>query len=141
MADILLSGVLDLTGSLNLVPPKGGLVKANGAPVLVELPRGGTDTHGTGTPVPLPPPAPTDPGTDVWVFRSYNSTITANDKAIITQGMCAIGSPMQATWPGIVQSSVVNPAVKINGVAMNVVGDLATILPTGAPATFTASGQ
>ena len=41
----------------------------------------------------------------------------------------------------MVQASIGNPAVTVNGVPANVVGDLGTILPTGAPATFSASGQ
>jgi hypothetical protein len=141
MGDVLLSGMLDLKGPLDLVPTAGGKVKATGSAVLVELQRGIGPSHGTAPPVPLPPPAPVDTGADVWVFRSFNSTVTAANKAIVTQGMCAHGNPGTATWPGMVQASVGNPGVTVNGVPMNVVGDLGTILPTGAPASLTSDGQ
>ncbi len=55
--------------------------------------------------------------------------------------MCAQGNPGTATWPGMVQPSTVNPGVKVNNIAMNVIGDMGIILPTGAPVTFTSSGQ
>ena len=46
-----------------------------------------------------------------------------------------------ASWPGMVQPSVGNPTITVNSIAMNVVGDLGTILPTGAPASFSKHGQ
>ena len=91
--------------------------------------------------IPPPPAAPSDAGLGVWIFKSFNSTVTAGGTAIVTQGMCAQGNPGMASWPGMVQPSMVNPGITINRIAMNVVGDLGTILPTGAPAPFTASGQ
>lgn len=141
MADLQLTGILDFGGVLNLV---GGHVTANGAEVLVEAPRGTGSSQGQApAPVPIPPPpaTPSDPGVDVWIFKSFNSTVTAGGKAIITQGMCAQGNPGTATWPGMVQPSMVNPTVTVSQIAMNVVGDLGTILPTGAPVPFTTSGQ
>ena len=147
MADLLLTGTLDFGGVLDLAGDAGGLVNATDlqAEVLVELPRGDAlKSHGTApAPVLIPPPpaAPSDAGLGVWIFKSFNSTVTAGGTAIVTQGMCAQGNPGMASWPGMVQPSMVNPGITINRIAMNVVGDLGTILPTGAPAPFTASGQ
>src|SRR3954470_9032077 len=124
MADVLLSGMLDLTGTLDLVPHRGGQVKAGGAAVLVQVGRGaaGKAQGQAPAPVPIPPPpaAPADPGLDVWVFRAFNATVKANGLPIVTQGMCAQGQPGTATWPGMVQASLGNQTVKANGIAMNV---------------------
>jgi len=141
MGDLALSGVLHLQGTLALSGDGGGKVLVGGAEVLVEGQRGTGTAHGTGVPVPLPPPAPTDTGTDVWIFRSFNATVTAGGKAVVTQGLCAQGNPGTAAWPGMVQASVANPTVTVNGVPANVVGDLGTTLPTGGPITFGTSGQ
>jgi hypothetical protein len=144
MADLLLGGMLNFKGTLNLVAA-GGVVKANQLEVLVEASRGQAgQAHGQApAPVPIPPPpaSPSDPGLDVWIFKSFNSTVTAGEKIIVTQGMCAQGNPGQATWPGMVQRSANNPGVCVNTIAMNVVGDLGTILPTGAPVSFTEHRQ
>ena len=145
MADLLLSGVLNFTGTLDLVGDGGGLVKVNNVEVLVVAGRGAAgQAHGQApAPVPIPPPpaAPSDPGLDVWIFQSFNSTVTAGGKKIVTQGMCAQGNPGMASWPGMVQPSMLNPLVTINNIAMNLKGDLGITLPTGAPVTFTAHGQ
>ncbi len=148
MADLQLSGILDFGGILDLAGQAGGHVTANGVEVLVEATRGAGESHGEApAPVPIPPPpaTPSDPGVDVWIFKSFNSTVTAGGKNIVTQGMCAQGNPQpampSASWPGMVQPSMVNTGITINHIAMNVVGDLGTILPTGAPVPFTASGQ
>jgi len=139
MADLLLAGILNFTGSLNL-RAEFGLVKANNLEVLVEAQRGAAGkAHGQApAPVPIPPPpsSPSDPGLDVWIFRSFNSIVTAGARNIVVQGMCAQGNPGQASWPGIVQRSLNNPAVSINNIPMNVKGDIGTILPTGAPVSF-----
>ena len=144
MADLLLSGILNFTGTLDLVGD-GGLVKVNNVEVLVEVGRGAAgQAHGQApAPVPIPPPpaAPSDPGLDVWIFKSFNATVTAGGKHIVAQGMCAQGNPGMATWPGMVQPSILNPTITINNIPMNVKGDLGTILPTGAPVPFTAHGQ
>jgi hypothetical protein len=145
MADLLLSGVLDFRGVVDLVGDAGGHVKANGVEVLVQTVRGAREkSHGVApAPVPIPPPptGPSELGLDVWIFTSFNATVTAGGTAIVTQGMCAQGNPGLASWPGMVQPSTGNPGVTVNSVAMNVVGDLGTILPTGAPATFTQHRQ
>ncbi|HEX2172924.1 MAG TPA: hypothetical protein VHL09_10825 [Dehalococcoidia bacterium] len=144
MADLLIGGILNFSGTLDLVGASGGLVKVNNVEVLVEGQRGTGPHHGTApAPVPIPPPpaAPSDPGVNVWIFKSFNSTVTAGGKKIVTQGMCAQGNPGTATWPGLVQPSLANATVTINHIPMNVQGDQGIILPTGAPVPFTAHGQ
>jgi hypothetical protein len=150
IADLLLTGVLNLKGDLKLAST-GGLVKvkkgATSAEVLVESTRGAPGPpHGLVTaPVPIPPPpaAPSDPGTDVWIFKSFNATVTAGGKKIVTQGMCAQGLPTSATWPGMVQPSIKNapPGVTINNIPINVIGDMGVILPTGVPVPLNKHGQ
>jgi hypothetical protein len=142
MADLLLSGMLNLKGTLKLA---GDLVKASNEPVLVESGRGDPGkSHGQApAPVPIPPPpsGPQDPGLDVWIFKSFNATVTAGGKKVVAQGMCAQGNPNSATWPGMVQPSIKNPGVKINNIPINVNTDMGIILPTGAPVTFNQHGQ
>jgi hypothetical protein len=151
VVDLLLSGILDLKGTLKLAGTGGGLVKvkkgSTSAEVLVESTRGAPDlSHGIApapVPIPPPPPPPSDPGTDVWIFKSFNPTVTAGGKKIVTQGMCAQGLLTSPTWPGMVQPSIMNPApgVTINNVPINVTGDMGIILPTGAPVSFNKHGQ
>lgn len=144
MADLNLKGMLNLKGSLKLTGASGGKVKVNSVEALVEAQRGVGPSHGTApAPVPIPPPpsSPSDPGLDVWIFKSFNATVTAGGKNIVTQGMCAQGNPGTATWPGMVQPSTVNAGVTITNIPINGIGDMGTILPTGAPVPFTSSGQ
>jgi len=146
MADLLLSGSLNLTGTLKLVGSEGGKVKAGDREVLVEItPKGNPRfKHGQAPgPVLIPPPpaTPADDGIDIWIYKSFNATVTANDKKIIALGICAQGKPGVATWPGMVQPSIGNTNVKINQVAINVTNDSGLILPSGAAVTFTNSGQ
>ena len=141
MADLLLAGMLNLKGTLKL---SGDLVKANSLEVLVTGQRGAGPTHGNApAPVPIPPPpaAPSDPGVGVWIFQSFNSTVTAGGKKVVAQGMCAQGNPGTATWPGMVQPSIGNPGITINNIPINVKNDMGIILPTGAPVRFTEHGQ
>ena len=137
MGDLVLKGTLNLQGTLKLIAD-GGKVKAGAQEVLVK------DVEGKGTaPVLIPPPplSPVDQGLKVVVVVSFNQTVTAGGKAIVAQGMCFQGDS-GPIWPGMVQASTVNSGVKANNIPMNVVGDQATILPTGAPAMFSsASGQ
>ncbi len=139
MTDLMLSGQLNLQGSLNLVG-NGGFVLANNSPVLVTVTRGAMNqAHGqAAAPVPIPPPpaSPSDPGLDVWIFQSFNQTVTADNTPIVAQGLCAQGNPGSASWPGMVQRSLMNQGVTINNIPMNVVEDLGIILPTGAPVRF-----
>jgi hypothetical protein len=145
MANLNLKGMLNLKGNLKLAGASGGKVQVNNLDAIVEAQRGVGASHGTApAPVPIPPPpsAPSDPGLDVWIFKSFNATVTAGGKNIVTQGMCAQGNPGTATWPGMVQPSSVNSTVTINNIPINVApGDQGIILPTGAPVIFTSSGQ
>lgn len=143
MGDLVLSGLLNLKGSLALAGRDGGKVKVDAVEVLVVAEKGVGPSHGQGVPVILPPPpaTPTDTGTDVWIFESLNTTVTAGGKAIVTQGVCAQGNPGTATWPGVVQASIMNPTVTINSIPVNVVGDMGLITATAAPVTFSSSGQ
>lgn len=142
MADLELSGTLDFSGLLSLAGD-GGKVTVGGKEVLVELTPTGRPAHcGGASPVILPPPpaAPADVGVFVNVINSFNKTVTIGGKAIVAQGMAMQGNtPM---WPGMVLPSQGNTGpVTANHLPMNVVGDQAVIFPTGAPASFDASGQ
>ena len=144
MGDLKLSGILNFSGDLNLVGKDGGKVKANELEVLVEVSKGAAgQAQGQGAPVILPPPpaSPIDTGVDAWIYKSFNSTVKAAGKNIVTQGMYAQGNPGTATWPGIVQMSIGNPTVTINFIPMNVQFDLGITLPMGTPVTFSTSGQ
>lgn len=144
MADLVLSGLLNLKGTLKLAGSSGGKVKVDTFEVLVEVTKGQAGAaQGVGAPVILPPPpaSPVDTGTDAWIFKSFNATVTAGGANIVTMGMCAQGNPGTATWPGMVQPSTMNPTVTINFIAINVVGDMGITLPTGTPVTFSSSGQ
>lgn len=145
MSGLNLKGMLNLKGILKLAAGSGGKIQVNSIEALVETQRGVPPSQGTApSPVLVPPPPspPSDPGLDVWIFKSFNPTVTANGKNIITQGMCAQGLPGTATWPGMVMPSMVNTSmVTINNIPINVVNDMGTILPSGVPVTFTSSGQ
>lgn len=149
MADLVLNGPLELMGSLTLAGSDGGKVIAGSAEVLVESSAPGGPHHGTGPPVILPPPpaAPTDPGPNVWVVSSFYKLVTVKT-ATGSRPVVALGMVMQGnvpTWPGMVlpsQSNVQPAAVAVNRVPVNVLGDQAVILPTGAPVALGAgSGQ
>ncbi len=140
MGDLKLKGMLNLKGLLKL-NPSGGKVLVGGKPALVVLPLG--QKHGdAAAPViqPPPPATPIDTGLDVVVFVSFNQTVTAGGKAIVTQGMVMQGKP-SPVWPGMVQPSTNNPTVKINNLAVNVEGDMAVVFPSGGTATLSTSGQ
>ncbi len=143
MGDLVLSGILNLKGTLSLAGSQGGKVKVDALEVLVEVPKGIGPSHGQGAPViqPPPPAVPLDPGIDVWVFQSLNTTVTAGGKNIVTQGICAQGSPLLATWPGTVDASTMNPTVTVNSVLVNVTGDMGTITVNGGTVVFSSSGQ
>jgi hypothetical protein len=137
--------MLNLKGILKLASGSGGKIQVNGIEALVEAQRGIPPSQGTApAPVLIPPPpaAPSNPGRDVWIFKSFNPTVTANGKNIVTQGMCAQGLPGNAIWPGMVMPSILNTSmVTINNIPINVLGDMGTILPSGVPVTFSSSGQ
>jgi uncharacterized Zn-binding protein involved in type VI secretion len=136
-------GELNLKGTLSLVGPLDlkDKVLVDGKEALIQLTAPSSPQHGTAPPVNLPPPpaGPADPGPKVWVINSFNQTVKANGKAIVTQGMAMQGNV--PTWPGMVLPSSNNPTVKANQIAICVVGDKAVILPSGGSATFSSSGQ
>lgn len=143
MADLILSGALNLGGILNLKATAGDKVKVGHAEVLVQVNAPGDPSQGKGIPVtiPLPPtPKPIDDGPDVWIIKSFNSTVTAQGKPVVVMGICIQGTT--PTWPGMVLTSSNNSTVKINQVPINVVGDSGITLPNGGSVTFSqASGQ
>ena len=144
MADLILSGDLNLMGDLNLKGDQGGKVKVNQAEVLVEstTPPQGIAHCEKAPPVLLPPPpvGPIDPGIKVWVINSFNKTVKAGGKRIVTQGIVMQGN--KPTWPGMVLPSEGNTTVKINQILINVVEkDKAVIFPSGGIAQLTVSGQ
>jgi hypothetical protein len=140
VGDLNLKGMLNLKGLLKL-NPSGGKVLVGGKEALVVLPP--SQKHGdAAAPViqPPPPAAPINPGVGVVVFVSFNQTVTAGGKAIVTQGMVMQGNP-PPVWPGMVQPSTNNPTVKINNIAINVQNDMTVIFPSGGTATLSTSGQ
>jgi len=148
MADLLLSGPLNLMGNLTLKASDGGKVKVGGSEVLVEVVAPTDPNHGTAPPVILPPPPalPTDPGPNVWVINSLNKTVKVGNppsRPIVTQGMVTQGQT--PTWPGMVLPSQKNSgptAVTVNRIPINVLGDQAVIFPSGGTAMLNVnSGQ
>lgn len=137
MSDLNLKGTLNLMGMLNLVGD-GGKVCVEGNEVLVE---DASVAHGTGIPVILPPPpaSPIDTGTDAKIFKSFNPTVTAANKAIVVLGLHLQGDT--GVWPGMVLPSSVNSTVSINHIAINVVGDMGITLPNGGSVSYGTSGQ
>lgn len=137
MGDLNLMGLLNLTGDLKL-SGDGGKVTVAGSEVLLE--DSGV-AHGTGVPVILPPPpaSPIDAGTDAKIFKSFNATVTVDNKSIVTMGLHLQGDA--GTWPGMVLTSIVNPTVSINYLAINVVGDQGVTLPNSGPVAYNTSGQ
>lgn len=135
MADLILSGNLLLSGTLHLAGKSGGKVKVDSDAVLVV----GAEEN-TGIPVIQPPNAPVNTGTKVVIQQSFNSTVTANGKTVVAQGITMQGNT--PTWPGMMLPSTRNTrAVKANGIPVNVEGDSAITLPNGGSVTFNSSGQ
>lgn len=137
MGDLTLSGTLNLMGNMVLAGD-GGKVTVDGNAVLVE---DANHAHGTGIPVILPPPpaSPIDTGVDAKIFKSFNSTVTAGGKNVVTMGLHLQGNT--PSWPGMVLPSSVNPTVTINFLPINVEGDQGITLPNGGTATYNSSGQ
>jgi hypothetical protein len=137
MANLDLKGTLDFKGMLTLTGASGGKVTVNGVEVLVE------QAEGIAPPFIFPPPpaAPVDQGTKVTVLSSLNKTVKAGAKAIVTQGMALQGTlPPSGTWPGFVSRG--SATVTVNQIPINVLGDQASIFPSGGTAQFAAqSGQ
>jgi len=142
MADLVLKGRLDFRGNLTLQGSNGGKVKVDASEVLVELQP--PESHGTAPPVILPPPpaGPFDAGLAVVILSSFNKTVKAGARAIVTLGMVMQGDQNPPPWPGMVLPTQGNAGpVSVNQVPMNVVGDQAIIFPSGGSASFTSSGQ
>ena len=136
MADLILKGSLNLSGTLRLAGAGGGHVKVGDDDVLVT-----PGAEGTGVPViqPPPPSTPADAGTKVTIQKSFNESVTAGGKAVVAQGITIQGN--SSTWPGMMLPSTKNATVQINGIAINVKGDQGITLPNGGTATFNTSGQ
>ena len=143
MADLVLDGNLQLSGTLKLAA-SGGKVKVGSAEVLV-LDATQQTVHGKGIAVTQPPPpaGPLDTGLDARIVSSFNSTVMVvvrgNDAAAVALGMTAQGNA--PLWPGMVLPSTVNTGVKIGTSAINVVGDSGVTLPNGGTINFDTSGQ
>lgn len=133
MANLDLSGTLDLSGMLDLTGDSGGKVTVNGVEALVE------QAQGTAPPFIFPPPpaSPVDAGPAVKVIVSLNKTVTAANKAIVTQGIAMQGGT--PTWPGMVMRG--SGTVTVNQIPINVVGEQAQIFPSGGSGVFNQSGQ
>ena len=106
---------------------------------LAVLVQGATGTAPAPVPQPPPPATPSDPGLGVKVVTSLNPLVRANGKPAVAGGACMQGNV--PSWPGTVQPSIGNAGVTAGGVALNVVGDVATILATGAVVPLTGDGQ
>lgn len=143
MADLVLKGMLNLAGNLMLQGSSGGKVKVDTLEAIVECSSPpGDPNHGMAPPVILPPPpaAPADPGPKVWVINSFNKTVKAGTKPIVTQGIAIQGNV--PTWPGMVLPSQGNTGpVTINHLPINVQNDQAVIFPSGGTAVLSTSGQ
>ena len=134
MANLDLKGTLDFRGMLTLTGASGGIVTINGVEILVEQAQGMAPPYI----FPPPPAAPVDSGTSVRIVSSLNKTVKAGAKPIVTQGMVLQGN--NPTWPGFVSRG--SATVTVNQIPMNVVGDQASIFPSGATAQFASeSGQ
>jgi hypothetical protein len=143
MADLVLKGMLNLKGMLTLTPTAGGKVKVGAVEALVEVLPSDPPQSSAAPPVIMPPPpaAPAQPQPTVWIVNSFNKTVKAGMRPLVTQGMAMQGLSGAPMWPGMVMPSAGNPTVTVNSVPVNVVGDQATIFPSGGMAAFTVSGQ
>jgi uncharacterized Zn-binding protein involved in type VI secretion len=143
MGDLILKGdpgILVLNGSLKLVGADGGKVLAGSITVFEVLVENSDKNHSTtAPPVLLPPQAPVDDGQSVSIIKSFNSSVKANGKPIVTMGTTAQGN--SKTWPGMVLPSSNNSTVQINYIPINVVGDMSITLPNGGSTTLDPSGQ
>ena len=145
MANLGLKGTLNLKGMLTLTGASGGkIVVGDGAlEALVEVLPSDPPQCTSAPPVIMPPPpaSPTAPQPTVWIVNSFNKTVKAGMKALVTQGMAMQGASGAPMWPGMVLPSSGNPTVTVNNIPINVLNDSATIFPSGGMASFTSSGQ
>ncbi len=144
MPDLILKGTLSLMGDLTL-EGNGGVVKLGDGELdaLVEVTPSDPAQCSGAPPVMLPPPpaGPIAPDPTVWIISSFNKTVKAGSKNIVALGMVMQGPSGAPIWPGMMQPSMGNPTVMINGTPGNVKNDMAMIFPSGGAATFTESGQ
>lgn len=143
MADLKLSGSLNLGGTLKLSATRGGKVLVMEKAVLLE------GAQGQGIPVIQPPPpgTPLNTGTNVKVVHSFNSSVMVKAKSgdylpAVALGACFQGDDKKPVlWPGMVLPSTQNQSVTINRIPVNIEGDSAITLPNGGSATLDTSGQ
>lgn len=143
MADLTLKGNdLNFMGTLTLQGDSGGkiLIGAAGLEALVEV-TPSDPSQGMAPPVILPPPpaSPLQPQPDVWIVNSFNKTVKAGSKNLVTMGMAMQGQSGSPAWPGMVLPSAGNTAVKANSIPINVKNDQAVIFPSGGSAVFSSS--
>ncbi len=145
MADLVLKGTLNLMGKLELEPTAGGKLKIGdaGLEALVEVMPSDPPQCSAAPPVivPTPPASPLQPQPTVWIVGSFNQTVKTGGRNVVALGMVMQGQSGAPMWPGMMLPSSANPTVKINQLAINVVGDQAMIFPSGGAALFDASGQ
>ena len=143
MADLTLTGTLDLAGSLTLTPPPGGKLKIGdaGLEALVEALPTDPPQCSKASPVMLPPPpaGPLQPQPTAWIVSSFNKTVTVRGKCIVALGMAMQGLAPTPLWPGMLLPG--SATVTINHVPINVANDQAVIFPSGGSAAFATSGQ
>lgn len=143
MADLTLTGTLDLAGSLTLTPPPGGKLKIGdaGLEALVEALPTDPPQCSKASPVMLPPPpaGPLQPQPTAWIVSSFNKTVKARGKCIVALGMAMQGQSGAPLWPGMLLPG--SATVTINHVPINVEKDQAVIFPSGGSAAFDKSGQ
>jgi hypothetical protein len=143
MADLTFKGTLNLMGNLTLKGSDGGKIKVGdaGLEALVEVTASDPPQSSSAPPVLLPPNSPAQPQPTVWIINSFNKTVKADTKNLVALGMVMQGQIDSPMWPGMMQPSLGNPTVTINGIPINVVNDMAVIFPSGSAATFNKSGQ
>ena len=145
MADLTLTGTLNLMGNLTLTPPPGGKLKIGdaGLEALVEAQPTDPPQCSAAPPVMLPPPpaGPLQPQPTAWIVSSFNKTVKARGKCIVALGMAMQGQSGAPLWPGMLLPSSGNPTVTIGHVPINVANDQAVIFPSGGSAAFNTSGQ
>ena len=143
MADLTLTGTLNLMGNLTLTPPPGGKLKIGDAKLeaLVEALPTDPPQCSKASPVILPPPpaGPLQPQPTAWIVSSFNKTVTVRGKCIVALGMAMQGLAPTPLWPGMLLPG--SATVTINHVPINVANDQAVIFPSGGSAAFNTSGQ
>lgn len=140
MGDLVLGGTLQLMGTLNLEAEGGKVVIDAGGAQFEVLVEGATGTAAPPVIQPPPPATPLDTGVDAEVISSFNQTVKAGGKNIVTGGVVMQGDV--PTWPGMMLPSAGNTGpVLVSGIPATVQNDQATIFPSGGVATFTTSGQ